>query len=146
MLAKKKENDTNNKTRQTMKQEPRTFGEFFQQKRIECGFTLRGLAEELKCSAPYLTDIEKGRRNPPEMERLEKLVVLFRLSDEEKKMMLDLAGKMRETIAPDLPEYIMGKDYVAAALRTARDLGASEDDWEFMVKELLERRKKKEEK
>ena len=34
----------------------------------------------------------------------------------------------------------MGNDYVAAALRTVRDLGASEEDWEHFVEELKKRK------
>ena len=48
-----------------------TFGEFLQRKREEKQITLRKMAEMLHVSAPYLSDIEKGRRNPPEMEKLE---------------------------------------------------------------------------
>ena len=50
--------------------------------------------------------------------------------------MFNLAGKKRNTIAPDLPEYIMNRDYVAAALLTARDLNAGEDEWSRFFEEL----------
>ena len=43
------------------------FGDFLQKKRMERQLTLRKMAELLGFSAPYLTDIEKDRRNPPEM-------------------------------------------------------------------------------
>lgn len=54
--------------------------------------------------------------------------------------MFDLAGKQRNSVAPDLPDYIMKRDYVAAALRTARDLDADEDDWLKFVEELKQRK------
>lgn len=54
--------------------------------------------------------------------------------------MLDLAGKQRNSVAPDLPDYIMRRDYVAAALRTARDLGAGEKEWAAFVEELKRRK------
>ena len=60
--------------------------------------------------------------------------------DEEKTIMFDLAGKRRNSVAPDLPEYIMERDYVSAALRTARDLDADEADWIEFVKELKKRK------
>lgn len=116
------------------------FGEFLQKKRTERKITLRKMAEQLNMSAPYLSDIEKGRRNPPEMEKLELISNILLLSDEEKSLMLDLAGRMRNSVAPDLPEYIMGRDYVSAALRTARDLDADEADWLRFVKELKDRK------
>ena len=117
-----------------------SFGDFLQEKRKENELTLRTLAEKLGWSAPYLTDIEKGRRNPPDLEKLNMLADIFNLSEDEKKDMMELAGKKRETIAPDLPEYIMEHDYVAAALRTARDLDAGRDVWEEFVRELKQRK------
>ena len=48
-----------------------TFGGFLRRKREESKITLRKLAVELDCSAPYLSDVEKGHRNPPELSRLE---------------------------------------------------------------------------
>ena len=54
--------------------------------------------------------------------------------------MFDLAGKERDAVAPDIPAYIMGNDYVAAALRTVRDLGANEEDWAKFVEELKRRK------
>ena len=42
------------------------FGDFLQKKRMEKRITLRKMAELLGITAPYLTDIEKDRRNPPE--------------------------------------------------------------------------------
>ena len=117
-----------------------TFGEFLQRKREEKQITLRKMAEMLNVSAPYLSDIEKGRRNPPEMEKLEQISQILLLTDEEKSAMLDLAGKMRNSVAPDLPEYIIGRDYVSAALRTARDLDAGEAEWMRFVDELKKRK------
>ena len=96
-----------------------TFGSFLQKKREEKQITLRKMAEMLGISAPFLSDIEKDRRNPPEMAKLEEISRILALSDDEKSLMLDLAGKARNSVAPDLPGYIMERDYVAAALRTA---------------------------
>ena len=116
------------------------FGEFLQKKREAKQITLRKMAEMLKMSAPYLSDIEKGRRNPPEMEKLELISQILMLNDEDKTTMYDLAGKKRNSVAPDLPDYIMEHDYVSAALRTARDLDASEADWLKFVEELRQRK------
>lgn len=116
------------------------FGDFIQKKRTEKEITLRKMAEMIGITAPYLTDIEKDRRNPPEMEKLETIARILDLSDEEKAIMFDLAGKKRNSVAPDLPEYIMERDYVSAALRTARDLDASEQEWLNFVEDLKKRK------
>ena len=57
------------------------FGDFLQKKRMERQITLRKMAELLGFSAPYLTDIEKDRRNPPEMESLEQISKILNLSE-----------------------------------------------------------------
>ena len=116
------------------------FGDFLQKKRTEKEITLRKMAEMIGITAPYLTDIEKDRRNPPEMEKLETIARILNLSEEEKAIMFDLAGKKRNSVAPDLPEYIMERDYVSAALRTARDLDASEQEWLNFVEDLKKRK------
>ena len=116
------------------------FGDFLQKKRMEKRITLRKMAELLGITAPYLTDIEKDRRNPPEKEKLERISQILTLSDEDKTLMYDLAGKKRNSVAPDLPDYIMEHAYVSAALRTARDLDASEEDWLKFVEELKQRK------
>jgi hypothetical protein len=39
-----------------------------------------------------------------------------------------------------LPEYIIERDYVSAALRTARDLDAGEEEWKQFVEDLRRRK------
>ena len=116
------------------------FGDFISRKRIEKKITIRKMADMLGVSAPFLTDVEKDRRNPPEIQKLDKIAEILSLTEEEKAVMFDLAGKQRNSVAPDLPDYIMKRDYVAAALRTARDLDADEDDWLKFVEELKQRK------
>lgn len=118
----------------------KNFGEFLQKKREERKITLRKMAEMLDITAPYLSDIEKDRRNPPDMDKLEQISSILLLTDADRTLMFDLAGKKRNSVAPDLPEYIMGREYVAAALRTARDLDADEADWMKFVEELRNRK------
>ena len=117
-----------------------SFGEFITVKREGKDFTLREMARILEVSAPYLSDVEKDRRNPFDFDRLEKLASVLELDAGEKDYMFDLAGKGRKTVAPDLPEYIMERDYVSAALRTARDLDAGEEEWMRFVEELKRRK------
>ena len=111
------------------------FGEFIAAKRIEHQITLRKMAEMLDCSAAFLSDVEKNRRKPLDLERLNKLSAILQLSDEDRVLMFDLAGNQR-VIAPDLPQYINDNNYVRFALRKARDLNASEAEWQEFVQAL----------
>ncbi len=123
-----------------MKREYANFGDFIVAKRAEKQISLRKMAEIIGVSAPYWSDVEKNRKNPPKIETLRKIAGILCLNDEETTYMLDLAGKERNSLAPDIPEYIMQNDYVATALRTARDLGADEADWMDFVNELKNRK------
>ena len=123
-----------------MNKQYENFGEFVQEKREEKKITLRKFADTIGFSAPFWSDVEKGRRNPPEIDKLQLIARTLNLTDEENAMMLDLAGKKRNSVAPDLPDYIMERGYVAAALRTARDLDAGEEEWNEFIEELRKRK------
>ena len=111
------------------------FGEFIAKKRKERGITLRNMAERLGITPPYYSDIEKSRRNPPDMDMLIKIANELGLTEEDRNLMFDYAGRDRKEIAPDLPDYIKNTDIVTVALRKAKDL-ASEDDWQQFIDKL----------
>lgn len=103
---------------------------------------LKDIAEAMDKTATYLSDIIKGRRNPPEMELLEKIATVLRLDEAEKAEMFDLAGRDRNEVSPDLPDYIMDEDipHARTALRKAKEKGLGDDFW----KEVYEAIDKKE--
>ncbi|WP_039652096.1 helix-turn-helix domain-containing protein [Clostridium tyrobutyricum] len=111
------------------------FGKFITGKRKSLGMTLRGMASELGIAPAYLSDIEKGRRYPPDMDKLKQMAEILKLTEDEEHTMFDLAGEGKNTIAPDLPDYIMSSKKVRVALRKAREV-ATEEDWEEFVKKL----------
>lgn len=117
-----------------------TFAQYITEIREREKITLRQMAAKLGVSAAYYSDVEKGRRNPLSLEKLELFASFTGMTDEERTRMFDLAGKGRSEVAPDLPDYIMSRDYVSAALRTARELGADQSDWEEMVAALKKRK------
>ncbi len=123
-----------------MEKENTSFGDFITAKREERQISLRKMAEKLGFSAPYWSDVEKNRKNPPKIDVLRRIAEILYMSEQETTIMLDLAGKERKSVAPDIPEYIMKNDYVASALRTARDLDADEEDWKKFVEELKKRK------
>jgi len=118
------------------------FGAFIARKRLEKDIKLRPIADQLGVSVTYLSDIIKGRRNPPDIEGLEILAKVLNLSEEEREEMLDLAGKERNQVSPDLPEYIMDESLPSArvALRRAKSHGLGEDFWQE-VNQIIDKRK-----
>ncbi|HBN04357.1 XRE family transcriptional regulator [Acidilutibacter cellobiosedens] len=112
------------------------FGEYITEKRKTARITLRKMAEMIGISPAYLSDIEKSRRNPPDVGILGKISSILNLTEEERDKMFDLAGKDRNEVSPDLPEYIMKKPVVRAALRKASKQGATDDDWKKFIEKL----------
>lgn len=99
---------------------PSKFGEFITAKRKAKEISLRRMAELLDFSPAYWSDIEKGRRNPPNYNKLEEIARLLGLSTEEIDKMIDLASEDRNEIPMDLPEYIKDSGLARTALRKAR--------------------------
>lgn len=112
-----------------------TFGEFLIKKRLEHEMSARQLAIALDFSPVYICDIEKGRKPVPD-EILEQLPRLLHLTEPEINEMYDLAAKSRNTVSADLPEYIMKKDIVRAALRTAKKHNVTDKQWEDFIKRI----------
>ena len=52
------------------------FGKYIAEKRLEKDVKLKPIAERLGVSVTYLSDIIKGRRNPPDKGGLESLIWL----------------------------------------------------------------------
>ena len=95
----------------------------------------RQLAIALDYSPVYICDIEKGRKPVPD-EILEQLPRLLLLDEAETNEMYDLAAKSRNTISADLPDYIMKKDIVRAALRTAKKHNVTDKQWEDFIRRI----------
>lgn len=114
------------------------FGDFVKDKRREKKITLKVMAKKLNLSVPYLSDIEKNRRNPA-IDKIEELIRMLDLSAEEQELLNDLAGKARNEVSPDLLEYIMDSEvspYLRTALRKAKQNAATIEDWKRIIEEL----------
>jgi len=116
------------------------FGEYLKQMREEKQISLRELARRLEVSAPFLSDVENNRRAPLTEERLATLADVLNLSEAEKAEMYDIVGHQKGLLAPDLNPYVNDRPYVNAALRTARNLEANEEDWKMFIEELIKRK------
>ena len=123
-----------------MKKTTVTFGEYLKHKREEKQISLREVARTLGVSAPFLSDVENNRRGPLTEERLADLAKVLNLNEKEKAKMYDIVGKQKGLLAPDLNPYVTERPYVNAALRTARNLEANEEDWQRFVDDLIKRK------
>lgn len=115
----------------------KTFGAFIKEKRLEKGINLRKLAELLVLAPAYISDIENGNRNSPSPDKMEKLVEVLGLNEDERNEMYDLAAKDRDnTVAPDISEYVKSNDAVRVALRKARNLHLGEQEWLKIIEKM----------
>ena len=102
-----------------------TFGSFIAEKRKAHKFNLRDTAKHLNIAYGYLCDIEQSRRPAPNGDFVERIS----------------AAKSRNTVSADLPDYIMEKDIVRAALRVAKEVDATDEEWQTFMKMLKERKR-----
>ena len=121
------------------------FGEFVTERRKEKGITLRGMADLVDFSPAYWSDIEEGRRNPPNIDKLKEVAEILKLSQKEKEHMIDLASEDRDEIPMDLPDYIKESELARTALRKAKQLNEisgksdiTEKAWQDFIKALDE--------
>ena len=108
-----------------------TFGAFISTRRKEAKLNLRDTAKHLGISNGYLCDIEQGRRPAPEEAFVE--------DKQENEILLDLAADSRKTVPADLPDYIRQHDIVRAALRVAKEVDATDEEWKAFM-EMLQNR------
>ena len=113
----------------------KSFGDYLSEKRRERMITSLQMAEYAGISPGYYCDIEKSRKAPPDREILDKIIAVLNLSDEDRDIFYDLAGRARSGVSPDLPDYIMANEEVRVALRIAKEK-ASADDWKQFIDRL----------
>ena len=117
-----------------------TFGAFVRQKRMEQGLSLRRLAARLGLSPVYMSNIETDRKPASSQENLDKLAEELHLSKADRELFLDLAAASQKMKVPaDLPEYIMERDIVRTALRTAKEVDATDAEWQEFIDRITKR-------
>lgn len=116
-----------------------TFGSFISTRRKEAKLNLRDTAKHLGISNGYLCDIEQGRRPAPEEAFVERISSFLELDKQEHEILLDLTADSRKTVPADLPDYIRQHDIVRAALRVAKEVDATDEEWKAFM-EMLQNR------
>lgn len=123
-----------------------TFGEYLKQKRLDKEITLRGFAKLVDISPVYLCDLEKGRKAPPSMEVMQKMVSKLALNKEESERFYDLAAleqTAKNPIPKDLNAFLKDNRVIVSALRTAKDLDATDEEWQDFIDKLRKSREGK---
>lgn len=117
-----------------------TFGRYIREKRTdECGehyMSLRTLAAKSGLSPVHLSNIENDRRPAPAKEYLDKMADVLYLDKAERITFYELAANSKGAVAEDLPDYIKAKSVVRVALRTAKDVDATDEEWQEFIEKL----------
>ena len=123
-----------------------TFGEYLKQKRLDKEITLRGFAKLVDISPVYLCDLEKGRKAAPSMEVMQKMVSKLALNKEESERFYDLAAleqTAKNPIPKDLNAFLKDNRVIVSALRTAKDLDDTDEEWQDFIDKLRKSREGK---
>lgn len=116
-----------------------TFGEYIKEKRLEKGITLRGFAEIIDISPVYMCNLEKGRRPAPSEAIMEKIIERLMLNKEERNLLYDLAAReqtAKNPVPKDLNGFLKDNRVIVSALRTAKDLDATDEEWQEFIDKL----------
>jgi len=111
----------------------RTFGQILRASRVEAQKTLKGVADCLGWSVVYLSDIERGRRNPPAAEDIKKIADCIGCPASQ---LLDQADLDRERV--EIPLTNTGRSNEAALALARRWTDLTEDQLHHIMKIVKE--------
>jgi len=100
------------------------FGSFIRQLRIKQGIGQRALANKVGLSPSYLNDIEKEKRTAPKLSIVKKLSISL---GTDINYLNDLAGISKNTIAPDVNEFINTNPNIVSLLRTIKESNLNDE-------------------
>ena len=95
-----------------------TFGSYIRRLRIKNDIGQRELAKKINVAPSYLNDMEKDKRSAPKNELIKKISVILKA---DLKLLYDLAGNSKKTVAPDIEEYIKNNPNIISLLRTVKE-------------------------
>ena len=121
------------------------FGKFIKNKRLEKRLTLIEAAKMLGISFSYLSDIENGKKLPPNSlneehkELMKKIKDSFEMTDEEYEQLEKLADIElvdKGHLANEINQYMIENPMATIALRKATKKNLSEEDWKKIIKDM----------
>lgn len=133
--------DTNEKKTQY---DQYAFGKYVRKRRKELGLSCRRLAEILGMSVVYLSCIELGTRKAPFSTKngkdyMEELVLHLRIKKEDVTTFYEMAAATRCTnISTDILTYLEANKSAQVALRLAKEVNLSDDEWKIFVSHIVE--------
>lgn len=121
------------------------FGNFIKNKRLEKRLTLMAAAKLLGISFSYLSDMENGKKLPPNSlndehkQLMKRFKECLEMSDDEYEHLEQLADKElvdKGHISNEINQYMIETPIATVALRKATKKNLSEEVWKKIIKEM----------
>jgi choline kinase/DNA-binding XRE family transcriptional regulator len=95
-----------------------TFGSYIRELRTKNEIGQRELAKKIGLAPSYLNDIEKNKRSAPKNNIIKKLSLLLKADLD---LLNDLAGSSKNSLAPDIIDYLEKNPRVISLIRSAKN-------------------------
>jgi len=120
-----------------------SFGECIKEKRMQHSprITLRQMAEKLNINLTHLSDIENGRKNPFDKDKINLFCEILELAEEDKAMLFDLAARDSDSVPMDIADTIMYTDQGDLARKALRMVNQGKGDvelWKELIRKMEE--------
>ena len=109
------------------------FGSYIRRLRMKNDIGQRELAKKIGVAPSYLNDIEKNKRTAPRIELIKKLSVILKADLD---LLYDLAGNSKNTVAPDIANFIENNPRIISLLRAAKNTKLNDDEIEELEKKI----------
>ena len=123
-----------------------SFGKYIRRRREALGFSCRAFAIKMQISAVYLCDIENGHRKAPLKVRngkdhMKDFVKHLRIDEKEIEFFYEMAAATRG-VTSDVQEYLKNNRHALIALRLAKEVNLSDEEWQCFISNILEAKRK----
>ena len=121
------------------------FGNYISNRRKEKGISLRTMAKDLNISISYLSDLEQGNKMPPNSSNttyknlIYDMMNYLEMNDVEMQECLNYADIeliKKGHITNDISNYMEKTPAASVALRKAKELNYSDNDWKEILKSI----------
>jgi len=115
------------------------FGEKLRLLRKENDISLRNLAEMVKKTPAYLSDVEKCKTKAPCKELVNNLISNLKLKEEDSQALLELAADERSEIPADIYFAIINNSSLKKLIRTVVKIDSGNSWWDEFTDILMSR-------
>lgn len=112
------------------------FGQFISEQKNKHSLQSKDLAKKLGISMGYLSQLEHGKRFCPDISLIKKMIEIFELNTDEVYILYDLYEEVTGNLSQDIKEYIQSNVIIKKVIRYAKEISASEKEWERIIEFL----------